>query len=68
MKHYKLYKILCFLEQSIMTVILGACFIFYVIFPEKEMISWKFIALKFVALGIIILIFKIENIEGDKND
>lgn len=60
MKHKRLYKFLCLLEDTIMVLLATVCFIVYCSEPVGDY-TFSFILWKIVALGIICLIVKIES-------
>lgn len=63
MKYKRLFKILCFIENLIASIISIACLIVFVSVPTGTY-TIKFILIKLLALVILTLILKVEEVEN----
>lgn len=63
MKYKRLFKILCFIENLIASIISIACLIVFVSVPTGTY-TIKFILIKLLALVILTLILKVEGVEN----
>lgn len=63
MKYKRLFKVLCFIENLIASIISIACLIVFVSVPTGTY-TIKFILIKLLALVILTLILKVEGVEN----
>lgn len=63
MKYKRLFKILCFIENLIASIISIVCLIVFVSVPTGDY-TIKFILIKLLALVIFTIILKVEGVEN----